>query len=101
MAPQRTTFNLRLLVHPRFWLAGPVTLIVSVVVMAAMSLWLPPGKADVDHLVFPVVLFPLIWACLFFYAVLDDRIKRAWLVFLILFIVNSTAVVASIMGLLT
>lgn len=76
-------------------------LIVAILVMAAMSLWLPSGDAKIDNLVIPVVLFPIIWALVFFYALMDSSLKRASLVLLLLFLVNGGAVVASIMGLLS
>lgn len=82
----------------RFWLAGPVTLIVAVFVMAAMSLWLPQGLAGIDHLLVPLVLFPLIWTVIFFYVILENNIKRAWLVMMLIFAINALPVVASILG---
>lgn len=82
----------------RFWLAGPVTLIVSILTMASMSLFLPKGKAEIDHLVIPVVIFPLIWATLFFYTVLEKNSKRAGLVMLGLFICTALLVTAAILG---
>ena len=60
----------------RFIFAGPWTLISSVVVMASLATWLPPGEARVDNLVVPLVLFPAIWALLFFHAALA---RRLWL----------------------
>lgn len=61
----------------RTLLAGPGALITAVVAMAAMPVWLPPGTAGIDNLVFPLVLFPLIWAAAFFYACLDENLIRA------------------------
>jgi len=66
--------------------------------MAAMSLWLPSGKAEVDHLVLPLVMFPLIWSAVFFYVILEKNIKRAWIVLLLVLIANALPVVASILG---
>jgi hypothetical protein len=88
----------RYLVSIRFWLAGPVTLVVSVLIMAAMSLWLPEGSAQIDHLIVPVILFPLIWSGVFFYVLLENNIKLVSTVMLILFLVNGVAVLASILG---
>lgn len=82
----------------RFWLAGPATLIVSIFIMASMSLWLPKGQADIDHLVFPVILFPLIWASVFFYVVLEKSVQRAGLILALLLVSNGGIVIASIMG---
>ncbi|HDY85443.1 hypothetical protein LCGC14_0560480 [marine sediment metagenome] len=82
----------------RFWLAGPVTLAVSIFIMAAMSLWFPPGIAGVNNLVFPLILFPLIWAISFFYSVLEVNIKRAWIVLMLVLSVNAIPVIASMKG---
>ena len=64
-----------------FWvrvsLAGPWTIVSSVVTMAGMATWLPKGAAQVDNLILPLVLFPLIWAFFFFWACLDSRLIRA------------------------
>ena len=61
----------------RIVLAGPWTLAASVLVMASLSTWLPPGDARVDNIAIPLVLFPLIWAVLFFHASLARRLWRA------------------------
>ena len=65
---------------PRFWLAGPVTFIVAVMGMLGMAIWFPKGPADVDNVILPLILFPLIWAVVFFYAYLERSIKRIVLV---------------------
>lgn len=84
----------------RFWLAGPVALLVSIFFMASMSLWLPEGEAGINQLVVPVVLFPMIWAVAFFYPLLDWNIKRATIVMLSALVLCGGSVVASIMGVL-
>jgi hypothetical protein len=61
-------------------LAGPLALIVAFLVMAGSSLWLPEGDAEVNNLVLPVVLFPLLWTAFFLYACLDTRLARAYAV---------------------
>lgn len=98
---QFSSNRFRYLRSPRFWLAGPATLVVAVLVMAAMSLWLPKGQAGIDHLVVPLVLFPFIWAAVFFYVVLEAKPKRLYWVMLLLFLVNGGLVAASIKGLLS
>lgn len=82
----------------RFWLAGPAALIVSVLIMAAMSLWLPKGNAGINHIMVPLILFPFIWACVFFYVVLEVQYKRLYWTMLLLFLVNGGLVLSSIMG---
>ena len=93
--------HFRYLWSPRFWLAGPATLIIAVLIMAAMSLWLPVGNAQIDHLVIPLILFPFIWAAVFFYVVLEVKPKRLYGVMALLFLANGGLVAASIMGLLS
>lgn len=66
----------------RWVLVGPVTVVLAVLVMMGMSLWVPAGPAGIDNIAMPVILFPLIWAGLFFYALLEERMERAVLVFL-------------------
>lgn len=85
----------------RFWMAGPVALFLSIFFMASMSLWLPQGAAGIDHLVLPIVLFPLIWSVFFFYAVMADNKKRMVLTMLSLLLICGGVVVASFMGMLT
>lgn len=88
------------MLNTRFWLAGPFAIIISIFVMAAMSLWFPIGIAGINHLVLPLILFPLIWAGVFFYALLEKNIKRATLVMTFLFLLNALPVITSILGLL-
>lgn len=57
--------------------AGPGALLAAFLVMAALPLGLPGGRAGIDNLVVPMVAFPAIWALLFFYACLDRRASRA------------------------
>lgn len=64
----------------RFALAGPMAFLCAALLMAGGALWLPTGPAQIDNLVLPIVLFPAIWAGVFFYAMLDRRIGRAWAV---------------------
>ncbi|SEA90545.1 hypothetical protein [Rubrimonas cliftonensis] len=61
----------------RALLAGPVALLLAVLSMAAAPLVLPPGRGGVDHLVLPVVAFPLIWAAAVLYPVMTARPGRA------------------------
>ena len=69
------------LISGRFWLAGPAAFLLSVAVMLGMAIWFPKGAANVDNIVLPMILFPLIWAIIFFYAYLDRNLKRVGLVF--------------------
>ncbi len=69
-------------------LAGPLALIAACLVMVGGALWIPPGTAQVDNLVFPIVLFPLLWTALFLYACLDKKLARAYSVIGVLTGVN-------------
>jgi hypothetical protein len=65
----------------RVLLAGPLVFVCAALVMCGGALWLPAGRAQIDNLVLPIVLFPAIWAALFFYACLDRQLHRAyWLI---------------------
>lgn len=65
----------------RIGLAGPGAILVTLAVTGGMTRWLPAGAAGIDNLVLPIVLLPLIWSALFFYACLDRRVSRVALVF--------------------
>lgn len=61
-------------------LAGPVCFITAFAVMAGASLWVPQGAAQINNIAVPIIVFPAIWAALFFYLMLDRRLGRAWVV---------------------
>lgn len=65
-------------------LAGPLAFITSWLLMAGAALYLPAGAAGVDNMVFPIVLFPLVWCLLFLYTLLDPRLWRGYAVILVL-----------------
>lgn len=66
-------------------LAGPVCFLTAALVMCGGALWLPKGGAQIDNIVLPIVVFPVIWAALFFYTLLDQKLARAWAVTGLLF----------------
>jgi len=82
----------------RWLLAGPGAVFASVLIMAAMPKWWPEGAAGVDNLVFPLILLPMIWAAVFFYACLTERLGRAAAVIGGLIVVNLGVVVLSFVG---
>ena len=59
-------------------LAGPLALLAALLTMMGGALWLPEGSAGLDHLVLPVVFFPVLWAAWFLYACLDPRLGRGF-----------------------
>jgi hypothetical protein len=79
-------------------LAGPVAFVTAVAVMAGGALWVPKGAASIDNIVLPIVLFPAIWALLFFYACLDRRLPRAWAVTIALLLLNSGLIAIQFIG---
>ena len=86
--------------HPaaaRWILAGPVALLAAILFMAAMPLILPPGAGGIDHLVMPVVLFPLIWAIEILYPVMTSRLDRAAGLLYAAILVQSVVVVGAIL----
>ncbi|MEM6578819.1 MAG: hypothetical protein AAF678_10030 [Pseudomonadota bacterium] len=94
-----STLEQRLKARPRLtrWiLCGPVALIVTLLVMMGMAHWWPGGAAQIDNIAMPVVLFPLIWAGIFFYALADDKLARAALVMTILMVANVVLLLLSI-----
>ncbi|MEO0624774.1 MAG: hypothetical protein AAFU49_06900 [Pseudomonadota bacterium] len=82
----------------RWWLGGPGTIAFAILATAAMPLWLPEGSAGLDHIVFPIVLFPLTWAAAFFYVVLERSPKRCLLVMLGVVALNSALIASAFVG---
>ena len=82
----------------RLVLAGPLASITAALVMAGGAVWLPKGAAKIDNLVLPIVLFPAIWAALFFYASLDRQLKRAYGIVLALALLNAGLIALQMHG---
>ncbi len=82
----------------RFWLAGPAALVLAVVLMLGMVVWLPAGRAQIDNIVIPMIVFPLIWAVLFFYAYLALRIARVAVVFAALLVAHIGILAVHLLG---
>lgn len=82
----------------RILLAGPVSIIVALTLLAGMPLWLPGGAAGIDNLVIPLVFAPLIWSALFFHACLDRSLMRIALVGGALFLVHAGLIASQFMG---
>ncbi|MEM9148469.1 MAG: hypothetical protein AAGC57_20095 [Pseudomonadota bacterium] len=82
----------------RWWLGGPGTVAFAILATAAMPLWLPEGSAGIDHIVFPIVLFPLTWAAAFFYVVLEGNPRRCLAVMLGAIAMNSVLIAVAFLG---
>lgn len=65
----------------RCLLAGPGALIAAVLAMGGSTQWLPVGPSGIDNILYPVLLFPGIWAVFFFVAVIFDQVWKAALLF--------------------
>lgn len=57
----------------RWIAAGPLAFLAALLSMASMPHGLPVGAGGVDHLVMPVVLFPLLWAILIVVPLLPEQ----------------------------
>ncbi|RKQ72383.1 hypothetical protein [Oceanibaculum indicum] len=76
----------------RWLLGGPMAILIAILAMGAMPLWFPVGAAGVDHLIFPLILFPALWAIPFFYAILAENLRRATLVMTGIAILNAAGI---------
>jgi hypothetical protein len=81
----------------RILLAGPGAIVVALVTMAGMTRWIPAGSAGIDNLVLPLVLVPLLWAALFFYACLDPKLSRVAAVTLGLLMIHTALIAGAFM----
>ena len=73
----------------RIVLGGPIALIVAILAMAGTPFWFPKGAAQVDHLVFAILLFPVYWSVGLLYVILDERIWRAAVIMSVVAALNS------------
>lgn len=70
--------------HSRLWrwiLAGPISLFLSILIMATLPLIMPGGAGGVNNLLLPVLLFPLLWAVCSIWPVAVDRLSKCILVY--------------------
>lgn len=76
----------------RWIMAGPLALIAAVVTMASMPLWLPVGAAGIDNLIFPILLFPALWAVFFLYALIEARPARGTAIITAIILTNAALI---------
>lgn len=50
----------------------------ALIVTSGSSLWIPPGRAGIDHIVVPLVVFPVVWVSLTVALYAARRRGRAW-----------------------
>ena len=60
----------------RWVFAGPVSFVNAILVMMGMAVWFPKGTAEVDNIVLPLLVFPLLWVIIFLYVALDRKLFR-------------------------
>lgn len=65
--------------HVVLGIAG--TFLVALLLALGASRWLPAGAGAVNHLVLPVVVFPLIWTALILALFAARRRGRVWALF--------------------
>ena len=73
----------------RWLLAGPVALIATLLTMTGMVVWWPEGAARINNIAMPVLLFPLIWAGFFLFAVIAENLMRACAVLVLVIVFNA------------
>jgi hypothetical protein len=82
----------------RWILAGPVAIVVALLTLMGMPLYFPPGAGNVDNLILPLVLLPVVWSALFFHAILDRSLARVAVVTGSLAALNIAFIVIQILG---
>ena len=50
----------------------------AVLMVAGATKWFPEGRAGIDHIIVPIVLFPLVWIFLALFLYTTQRRARAW-----------------------
>ncbi|MAY36243.1 MAG: hypothetical protein CMN84_09115 [Spongiibacteraceae bacterium] len=83
---------------PRIFLVGPLVFLSAFLAVCGASVYLPAGPARIDNVAIPLVLFPAIWALLFFYSYLDSRLIRAYTLVLLVLGANLALVLLHISG---
>jgi len=66
----------------RWILAGPVAFVLSVLLMATLPLVLPAGSGGINHLVLPVLFFPLLWSITCIWPVATQALGRCLVAYL-------------------
>ncbi len=82
----------------RWVLAGPITAIIAVIVLMGMPIYIPAGPGGVDNIVIPLLLLAIVWAMLFFHAVLDSSLTRVACVGALVAAANLTLLAARFWG---
>lgn len=82
----------------RITLVGPLVFCSAFVTICAASVWWPAGPARIDNVAIPLVLFPALWAGLFFYSYLTPHLARAYGLVLSLLLLNTGLIAWQLTG---
>lgn len=78
-----TRFSLWVTAYPRLarcLLAGPGAVAAGLMTTYGMPVWWPSGIAGVNHLIWPLILGPLVWALFLLYGIVEENIERGFAV---------------------
>ena len=92
-----TRFSLWATAYPRLarcLLAGPGAVAAGLMTTYGMPVWWPSGIAGVNHLIWPLILGPLVWALFLLYGIVEENIERGFAVCVAVIVVNGVLVVA-------
>lgn len=53
-------------------------LVCALIITGGAALWVPPGEAGIDHVVVPIVTFPVVWVVVALALYAPRRRARAW-----------------------
>lgn len=82
----------------RWVLAGPVTLIIAIAIMASSSTIGGGETPSFNAIAFAAISFPAFWGALFFYYLLEERPIRAMAVTLALLAANGAILYSTFTG---
>ena len=81
----------------RWILAGPIGFILSILSLASLPHLLPAGAGGVNHLLLPVIFFPVLWSIYIIWPVMAVRLGLCALLFLALFFICVVTVAAGLL----
>ena len=80
----------------RWVLAGPLGFVLSILSLAGLPHLLPVGAGGVNHLLLPVIFFPVLWTIYIVWPVMVDRLGLCALWFFALFAVLTATLIIGI-----
>lgn len=82
----------------RWITAGPLAFVLAILSMASLPHGLPEGRGGIDHLVFPVLLFPLIWAVMIVLPLLPEQPGRVLVLYGSIILAEAASIAFGILG---